>query len=511
MFLPIAVVLFSFTQPFDPIWQHLGKYVLPAVLENTFTLLVLVSFGTLSLGVSLAWLTSMCQFPCKRFFTWGLMLPMAVPAYVLAFVSVGALEYTGAIQTLFRHFNVGITLPPIRNVWGAGLVLSLVFYPYVYLLARQAFLSQGRRALEAGQMLGLSRTQAFYKVALPQARPWIIGGLLIALMETLADFGAVSVFNVDTFTTAIYKTWFGFFNLTAASQLAGMLILVVFAVLWAEQYWQKKRVAVANKGLAATIKLKPRKAWLVCLYCSLVFGVAFLLPMVQLLVWCLQNYQQDLDKRYFGFVINTLTLATLTSVLIATLAVVMAWLKRQQKNVTTQMLVTLANLGYAVPGTVLAVGVFLPIATIDNLLIEIGISHGQVLTGSVLVMLLALATRFYAVSFQPIDRQLQRLTFNQQAAAELLCNKPGIRFRKIYLPVLNSGIATALLMGFVEVMKEMPITLMTRRNGWDTLAVRIFEMTSEGMWQRAALPSLLIVLVGLVPVWLLITQSERRV
>lgn len=509
MLIPILIVLLSWTQPMADIWPHMGEYVLPQVLKNTAILLAMVTVISGSLGTSLAWVTSMYRFPGQRFFSWALMLPLAIPAYVFAFVTVGMVDFSGPLQTSLRDLGVATAIPSVRNVWGAGFILSLAFYPYVYLLARQAFLSQGHRAIEAGQMLGLSRSRVFFRLALPQALPWIIGGLLLASMETLADFGAVSVFNVDTFTTAIYKAWFGFFSLTTAAQLAALLIGVVFIVVIFEQYWQARRGKEGTQSSNKRLTSNAASKWGMTLLCSLVFLIAFLVPFLQLLYWTAMNYRQDFDARYIDFVTNSLLIASMTTVLIAFLAIIIAWIKRQYADKSTKLMTTLANLGYVVPGTVLAVGVFIPIAWLDNQLIAFGITSKQVLSGSVIVMLLALSTRFMTVSFQPVDRQLQRLTVNQEAAAELLSSSPFQRWRQVVLPVLSPGVLTALLMGFVEVMKEMPITLMTRRQGWDTLAVRVFEMTSEGMWARAALPSLLIVLVGLIPVWILLRQSEK--
>ncbi len=511
MFIPIVVVLFSWSQPVEDIWTHMADYVLPQVLKNTAVLLTMVIIIAGSIGTGLAWVTSMYRFPGQRFFSWALMLPLAMPAYVLAFVTAGIVDFSGPLQTALREFWVTSAIPSVRNVWGAGLILSLAFYPYVYLLARQAFLSQGRRVVEAGQMLGLGRSRIFFRLALPQALPWIIGGLLLTTMETLADFGAVSVFNVDTFTTAIYKAWFGFFSLTTAAQLAALLIGVVFIVVLFEQYWQARRGTTTisqggNRRLESSTAAKIVMAGL----CTLVFLIAFLAPFLQLIYWTLTNFRQDFDERYIGFVTNSLMIASMTTLFIAFLAIIIAWIKRQYPEKTTQMMVTFANLGYVVPGTVLAVGVFIPIAWLDNQMIGFGLISKQVLSGSVIVMLLALSTRFMTVGFQPVDRQLQRLTVNQEAAAKLLSDNPWQRWRQVMFPVLSPGVLTALLMGFVEVMKEMPITLMTRRHGWDTLAVRVFEMTGEGMWERAALPSLLIVLVGLIPVWILLRQSDKQ-
>ncbi|KAA0934960.1 ABC transporter permease [Psychrobacter sp. ANT_H59] len=510
MLVPILIVLLSWIQPVADIWGHMREYVLPQVLKNTAILLLMVTVISGTIGTALAWLTSMYRFPGQRFFSWALMLPLAMPAYVLAFVTVGIVDFSGPLQTALRDFGVTTAIPSVRNVWGAGLILSLAFYPYVYLLARQAFLSQGRRAIEAGQMLGLSRGRVFFRLALPQALPWVIGGLLLASMETLADFGAVSVFNVDTFTTAIYKAWFGFFSLTTAAQLAALLIGVVFIVVLFEQYWQAKRGNIITQGSSQRFEVSKPAKLAMTLLCTLVFLIAFLIPFAQLIYWTAANFQQDFDARYIDFVTNSLMIASITTAFIAVLAIMIAWIKRQYPDKSTKLMTTLANLGYVVPGTVLAVGIFIPIAWLDNQLIAYGITSTQFLSGSVIVMLLALSTRFMTVSFQPVDRQLQRLTVNQEAAAKLLSDSPFQRWRQVMLPVLSPGVLTGLLMGFVEVMKEMPITLMTRRQGWDTLAVRVFEMTSEGMWGRAALPSLLIVLVGLIPVWILLRQSDKQ-
>ena len=509
MLIPILVVISSWLEPMADVWGHLGEYVLPQVLKNTALLLVLVTIIAGSLGTYLAWLTSMYRFTGQRWFVWALMLPFAIPAYVLAFVGMGLFDYSGIIQTTLRDIGVTISFPNIRSVWGAGIMLSLVFYPYVYLLARQAFLSQGRRALEAGQMLGLSHRRAFFKVALPQAMPWIIGGLLLTWMETLADFGAVSVFNLDTFTTAIYKAWFGFFSLTTAAQLAALLIGAVLLVLIFERYWQRRRSYLPSAGHHQRIQLTGWQNIWATIFCSIIFLLAFGLPMIQLIYWVIGNYHYDLDARYWGFVGNTVLIATMTALFVAALAMLVAWIQRQFPTRLNQILVSLTNLGYAVPGTVLAVGVYIPIAWLDNNFIAWGISSTQILSGSVLVMLLALYTRFLTVGFQPIDRQLQRLTPNQEHAAGLLSDSAPHRWRRVFLPIISPGVFTALIMVFVEVTKEMPIVLMTRRHGWDTLAVRVFEMTSEGMYDRAALPSLSIVLVGLIPVIILIRQSDK--
>ncbi|QLG87841.1 iron ABC transporter permease [Chitinibacter bivalviorum] len=513
--IPLLVVLGSFLHPQPEVWAHLSEYVLPEVINNTLILMLGVGCGVLLLGVPLAWFTAVCEFPGRRFFSWALMLPLAMPAYVLAFVQVGLLDFTGPVQTLIRDIGGDSSwFPRIRSIGGVVLVLSLAFYPYVYLLARNAFLTQGKRALEAAQMLGLSRAQGFWQVALPMARPWLIGGLTLALMETLADFGTVAIFNFDTFTTAIYKSWFSLFNLPAASQLASLLVIFVLVLVGMEHWARGARHYHSRIVAAERIQLKRWHQIAVIALCSAVLLIAFVIPVIQLLVWAKSILQEDLDSRYLGFTLRSMMISILAASLVSLLALLLVFIARRFNSRATRWMVRLATLGYAVPGSVLAVGVFLPIAWLDNLLIPIAQSMGfatfQVLKGSVAVMLLALAARFMAVAFQPMDSTMQRISRNQEDAARSLGLNQRQLLWRLHLPMLRGGMLTALLMCFVDVMKEMPITLMTRPFGWDTLAVRVFEMTSEGMWANAALPSLMIVLTGLIPVVLLVIQSENK-
>lgn len=511
---PLAVVLASFLRPQPEIWAHLAIHVLPDVLRNTFLLVVGVGLGVLVLGVVLAWLTAVCEFPGRRFFAWALMLPLAMPAYVLAFVQVGLFDYTGPVQTLLRE-SLGYEgwFPRIRSPFGVVLTLTLALYPYVYLMAREAFLSQGRRALEAAQTLGLTRRQAFWRVALPMARPWLAGGVMLALMETLADFGTVAIFNFDTFTTAIYKAWYALFNLPAAAQLASLLVLFVLVLAWVEARSRGARRFTGKGGQGGRILLYGWPRWVATGLCTAVLLVAFAIPMLQLLSWTFKVWAQDADARYWGYVLRSLLLAALTALIVAAAALLLSHLARRFPDPLTRWLGRLAVLGYAVPGTVLAVGVFIPVAWLDNVLIAVthalGGSASQILKGTLAVMLLALTARFMAVGHQPVDAAMQRITRNQEDAARSLGMSGRMLLWRVHVPMLKGGILSALLLVFVETLKEMPITLMTRPFGWDTLAIRVFEMTSEGMWESAALPSLCIVLAGLLPVVILIRQTEK--
>jgi iron(III) transport system permease protein len=511
--IPLTVVLASWAFPQPEVWLHLSQYVLPAVVKNSLVLVVGVGLGVLLIGVPLAWLMAMCDFPGRRFFSWSLILPLAVPAYVLAFVHVGFFDFTGPVQTMIRDIGgSALWFPSIRSVGGVIMVMSLAFYPYVYLLLRNAFETQGQRGLEASQMLGLNRTQSFWRVSLPMARPWLIGGLSLVLMETLADFGAVSIFNFDTFTTAIYKSWFSLFNVMAASQLASLLVMFVLIIAFLEQKARGVRryqiKATQHKRIALT---RTQSVWAI-LFCSAVLLMAFIIPVAQLVLWAWQTWAETVDNRYIGFIWHSLLLGALAAFIVAAFGLVLGFIKRRYATKSTQLMVQLASLGYAIPGTVLAVGVFLPIAWLDNQIIALltifSIESTGILKGSLAVMLLALAARFMVVGFSPIDAAMQRITPHQEDSARSLGLNSRAIIRKLYVPMARGGILTGMLLVFVDVIKEMPITLMTRPFGWDTLAIRVFEMTSEGMWSEAALPSLLIIIAGLLPVIILARKLE---
>jgi iron(III) transport system permease protein len=473
--------------------------------------------GTALLGVSLAWLTAVCEFPGRKLFSWALLLPLAVPAYVTAFVVLGLFDFTGPVQSAFRSWlGPDAWFPEVRGRMGVITVMVLAFYPYVYLLARNAFLTQGKRSLEASQSLGLNRTQGFFRVALPMARPWIAGGVMLALMETLADFGTVAVFNYDTFTTAIYKAWFGMFSLPAASQLASLLLVIVFALIVMEQQI-RIRMRYAEVKQSARSDRIALSGWRSATATALASGTlffAFLLPIGQLVIWAANSLVQDLDSRYLDFLWHSLLLSTLAALLTCTVALLLVYATRRHPDAATRNAVRIATLGYALPGTVLAVGMFVPLASLDNWIGEVTlqlfqIETGLMIQGTLAIMLLAYLTRFLAVSHSPIDSAMQRITSSIDEASMSMGINGWMMLRRVHLPILKSGIFTAGALVFVDVMKEMPITLMTRPFGWDTLSVRIFEMTSEGAWEQAALPAVALVISGLIPIILFMRQTEK--
>ncbi|MBI2877078.1 MAG: iron ABC transporter permease [Candidatus Tectomicrobia bacterium] len=514
---PLSVLAFSWLRPAGEIWQHLRETVLARLLLNPLVLVAGVAAGTLVLGISLAWLTAVCDFPGRRFFSWALLLPLAMPTYVLAFVFLGLLDFAGPIQSAWRAWaGAQAPFPAVRSAGGIIAVISLALYPYVYLLAKNAFETQGKRALEAAESLGCSPLEGFFRVALPMARPWIGGGLLLVLMEALADFGAVSIFNFDTFTTAIYKAWFGFFSLAAAAQLASLLVALVFLLFVLEERLRSRRCFTLprQQGTGERLRLRGWKAGGAFALAAGVLIVAFVIPVAQLGAWALASFAEEFNPRYLGMLGRSVLLGLAAALLITLTALILSYGSRRHPDAPTRALVRAANLGYALPGAVLAVGIFIPLAALDNLILD-AVEHGwgvrtrPLLQGTVLIMLLAYLVRFLATGFKPVDSAMHRVTPSLDEAAQLMgLRGPGILAR-VHLPMLRGGLLTAATLALLDVMKEMPITLMTRPFGWDTLAVKIFELTSEGEWERAALPAVALVLAGLAPILLLMRHAER--
>jgi iron(III) transport system permease protein len=515
--LPLLAIVSAMFSPDTEVWAHLARYVLPEVVLNTLQLVVGVAVVTTVLGTGLAWLTTLCEFPGRRFFDWALLLPLAVPAYVLAFVAVGFLDYAGPLQAWLRVV-VGSSkwFPAIRSTGGVIFVLSLAFYPYVYLLARTAFMTQGVRALEAAQSLGLARTTAMLRVALPMARPWIAAGVALVCMETLADFGAVSVFNYNTFTTAIFSAWSGLFSVGAALELAGVLLLFVFVVfIFERRSWRAARFTTGRDSTREVPRqsLSPRRRWTATALAGTVFALSFALPMAQLLYWAVEYASADLDSRYWGFAARSLMLAGTAAAVIVSVGLVLAYIARRRPTAFNRLVIRVASMGYAIPGTVLAIGILVPIIAFNNWLQQLlrswlGASAPMLLLqGTVWSVLIAYLARFLTVAFNPIESGLQRVTQSIDEAAISMGVDGVALVRRVHMPLLRTSLATAATLVFVDVMKEMPITLIMRP--FDTLATRVFEMTAAGEWERAALPAVAIVLAGLAPVALLTRRGAN--
>jgi iron(III) transport system permease protein len=504
---PLIVIISSWSQINANTWSHLSSTLLPTLISNTTLLILGVGIGVSVLGVSLAWLTSLCDFPGRHWLEWGLMLPFALPTYVLAFVFLGLFDFSGPVQSGLRSL---LDLPAswsieARHPFGVLLVMSLVLYPYVYLLARSAFLAQGRSTYEAARSLGLGTWASFWQVSLPMARPSMIAGLSLALMEALADFGAVSIFNFDTFTTAIYKAWFGFFDIQSAAQLASLLLLLVLSALFLEQHSRSRARFVQPVNVTQRrLPLSGLASRLATLYTWGIFCLAFMLPVGQLAWWAWES-RQALDFGYLSLLFHTLSFGLLAALLTVAGAFILAFTRRHQNQLGVRIGVRIGTLGYALPGSVLAVGVMLTLTWLDQRIADVvlwitGSDPALFLTGTLAALLFAYFARFLAVAYGPVETALSRLHPHLQEAAHSLGASSTTVLCRLYLPILQPGLFVAMLLVLVDVMKEMPATLLLRPFGWDTLAVQIHGLTAEGEWTQAALPALALVLAGLLPV-----------
>lgn len=515
--LPILTVFAAWLLPIEDHWHHLAENLLNRLIVNSVLLLAGVMLGTAVLGVSLAWLVSQFEFPGRRFFSRALLFPLAVPAYVTGFVYIGLLDYSGPLASFLRSSGMppGM-LPNIRGSWGVITVLSLALYPYVYLIVKNAFDSQGKQLIEAARSLGMGMSRIFLLLAIPMALPWTLGALSLVGMETLADFGTVSIFVYDTFTTAIYRSWYGFFSPVTAAQLASLLIVPI-ALFYLLEQWIKRR---QNYDTLLIQPIKPLslsrwKAWLSSIYCFMVLALAFVIPLGQLIIWAIRESQQADWLKTWQVAANSGILGMTTAICVCSIALLLVYAYRFFKTPKLFVANRLATIGYALPGAVLAIGVFLPLTWFDRALgwiMETWFQQeiGLWLTGSAFAMVLGLTIRFIAVAHAAIFAGQQRVSPRLDEAA---VNHGVYGFKQlwsVHLPMVHGSLMTAFILVFVDVVKEMPLTLMTRPFGWDTLSVRIFEFISEGHWQRASIPALILVIVSLLPVVILDRNKEKK-
>lgn len=519
--LPMVMVLLAALSGWTDTLAHLWATVLADYIGNTLVLVLLVASGTLLIGVSAAWLVTACEFPGRRLLQAALVLPLAFPAYVLAYAYTHVFDHPGFVQSALRAaFDLGprdYWFPEIRSVGGAALMLSLVLYPYVYLLARAAFLQQGLRGLETARQLGQSPLGAFLRVCLPMARPAIAGGVLLAVMETIADFGTVAYFGVNTFATGIYASWFSMADRIAAAQLSLGLLSFALLLVALEHLTRKSGSAYVAMGYssgAPPIRLSGGRAAAAMAACALPVLFGFAGPTLVLFAMALHSEQAVFTQRYWGFFVNSVTLALVAAVVTVAAAAVVAYFRRVSPGRAATGAGAIVRLGYAVPGGVIAVGLLTPFAAIDNTLDAwmretFGLSTGLLFTGSIFLLVMAYAIRFLAAAMNTYDSGQGTISPSIDAAARTLGQSPAGVWWRVHMPMLVPTLLTALLIVFVDVMKELPATLIMRPFNWDTLAVQAFRLASDERLRGAAVPSLAIVAVGLLPVILICRRLNK--
>jgi iron(III) transport system permease protein len=519
--MPVGAVFRHVLSSTDGLFAHLAATVLGEYVRNTLILSIGVAALTGVAGAGPAWLISMYRFPGRRVLAWALVLPLAMPAYVLAYTYTDFLQVTGALQTSLRELTgwrpQDYWFPEIRSPGGAVFVLSAVLYPYVYVLARAAFVEQSQCALEVSRTLGCSPFLAFCRVGLPLARPAIATGMAFAVMEALADFGAVSFFGLPTFTTGIYRAWYALGSPAAAAQLASVLLLVVFAVLSIERL--SRGHARYTSGTThifpkAEVELHGIRAWAAAAACAVPLLLGFIVPLLILLGMTLETDNWLPADRLVSITRNTLFVGAVASATIVAVALIGLFLRLQAPGRAAASLLRVAALGYAAPGAVIGVGIVVAVGGIDSSIDGLarnvlGHGTGLVLGGTVAALVFGYLTRFFAVAYNPLDAGFAKIGSHVGEAARVLGDRPTRVFWRVHVPLLRPSLLSALLLVFVDVMKELPATLILRPFNLDTLAVEAYRLATTERLGEAALPSFIIVLAGLVPVILLCRLLAR--
>ncbi|WP_293336025.1 iron ABC transporter permease [Parvibaculum sp.] len=516
---PSLTVLWSLTAPASENWAHLRSTVLPGYIFNTLQLMALVAAMTAFVGVGTAWLTVSTQFPGRRFFNWALVLPLATPAYIVAYVYTDLLSFAGPVQSALRGitgWHVGdYYFPPVRSLPGAAVMLSLVLYPYVYLLARTAFERQSAALFDAARILGAKPWRAFLRIALPCARPAIAGGLALVLMETISDFGVVDYFAVPTLTAGIFRTWFNLGDALSAAQIAAWLFIFAIALVFIEIASRRGRVAnpLSRDMAPAPRKLGRLAGTAIAIACALPIILGFIVPVAVLLRYAIIEGDPMLGRNFLDFAWNSLLVAALAAVLATTLALLLAYGERLHPTRFNRVSIRLATLGYALPGAMIAIGILTLSTGIDHAFADavegLGFSPGLILTGSVAGLVFAYVARFLTAAYNATHSGLGKIHPTLDAAARSLGAAPRRVLSAVHVPLLRGALASAALIVFIDVMKELPATLLLRPFNFETLATRTYRLASDEKLGEASTAALMIVLLGLIPAILLSLSISR--
>ena len=513
--LPVYTILIEVFEASNDNWEHLKENVLQDYVLNSMILTLGVSFGSLLLGIPTAWLTAVCSFPLKKTIVLLLILPMAMPSYIIAYTYTGIFDFAGPIQSSLRNYmgwNYGdYFFPEIRSIGGAVVMFSLVLYPYVYLLARATFLNQSANFIEISRLLNSGPWKSFLNVAVPLARPAILVGLSLVLMETLADYGTVSYFGVSVFTTGIFKTWFGLGDYSTAAKMAALLLIFIFVLIATERY-SRKRIKYYNSIGARTkfseYKLKGFEIFIVYITCSIPILFGFFIPTIQLLIWSSSAWSNILNIGFTELIYNSVLLASVASIISLLIAFALNYCQKIIPTFTMNLIIRLVSMGYALPGTIIAIGIITPLAFIDHKFDELlgslfSTSYGLIFSGSLFAVQFAYLVRFLSISVNTVESGLEKIRPNMDKASQTLGITSEKTFLRIHLPILKVSILTSILLVFVDVIKELPATLILRPFDFNTLAVKAYELASDERLVDASIPSVAIVLTGLLPLILI--------
>ena len=511
---PIISLFLGFFKGPGESWNHILSTVLGVYTVNTLILIIGVGSITVLIGVSLAWFTANYNFPGKRFFEWALILPLAIPAYIMAFTYVGILDYTGSLKQLIGGAWPGFD---IMNIWGAIVIMSMVLYPYVYLLTRASFLYQSVNVIEASRTLGKSPLKTLLKVAIPVSRPAIIGGLSLVIFEVLNDYGAVMYYGIPTFTTGIFRAWFSLGEIQTAIYLAVILLLFVILLLAIEKY-QRRNITFefgASARKLIPVGLSKRKGLLITGCCTLVFVFAFVLPFIQLIIWSAQTSSNYINDSFYLLIYRSLYVALIAAFLAMVIAFLYHYCSRNFKSLSVKLLTRISSLGYAIPGAVIGVGILIFILPIDKSLTQfikhnVNSKSGLIITGSIVALIFGYLVRFLSVAYNSIDSGFKKIHTSIESASRSLGTSNFRTAFKVDAPMIRGAFFSGMILVFVDIMKELPITLILRPFNFHTLATKTFELASDERVQESANSAILIILAGIIPVIVLNRLSSPK-
>jgi iron(III) transport system permease protein len=521
--LPLVALILQALQPDEAVFGHLMATVLPTYIINSLLLIFWVSLGALLLALPCAWLMARCEFVGRRYLQWALLLPLAMPGYIVAYVYTDLLDYAGPVQRSLRTIfgwssPQDYFFPDIRTLGGAACMLSLVLFPYIYLLARTAFMEQSLSLAHASRIMGCSPWQSFWRLSLPMARPALAVGVALVAMETAADFATVNYFAVPTLTTAVYDTWLGYGNLTAAAKLSAIILLVVFSLIGFERFARRKQQLFQKQSriqASDLYRLSAAQTAVALSFCATLLLLAFLLPFGILLSYAIGYFEQSWDKSFWQLSLNSLSLALITSFICCLIALLLMFVRRISPRSSDALPSRLASTGYALPGTVLAIGVLVPLTMLDfainDLADLLGLDGpGLILTGSVVALIFAFCVRFVAIAIGSVESSYKRISPSLDMVSLTMGQGPRQLLQRVHLPLLGKGLFAGALLVFIESMKELPAALLLRPIGFENLATYVFQFVSDEKLEHGALAAIVIVLVGLVPLIYLNRSLEQH-
>lgn len=521
--LPLVALILQALQPDEAVFGHLMATVLPTYIINSLLLIFWVSLGALLLALPCAWLMARCEFVGRRYLQWALLLPLAMPGYIVAYVYTDLLDYAGPVQRSLRTIFSWSSpqdyfFPDIRTLGGAACMLSLVLFPYIYLLVRTAFMEQSLSLAHASRIMGCSPWQSFWRLSLPMARPALAVGVALVAMETAADFATVNYFSVPTLTTAVYDTWLGYGNLTAAAKLSAIILLVVFSLIGFERFARRKQQLFQKQSriqASDLYRLSTVQTAVALSFCATLLLLAFLLPFGILLSYAIGYFEQSWDESFWQLSLNSLSLALITSLICCLIALLLMFVRRISPRSSDALPSRLASTGYALPGTVLAIGVLVPLTMLDfainDLADLLGLDGpGLILTGSVVALIFAFCVRFVAIAIGSVESSYKRISPSLDMVSLTMGQGPRQLLQRVHLPLLGKGLFAGALLVFIESMKELPAALLLRPIGFENLATYVFQFVSDEKLEHGALAAIVIVLVGLVPLIYLNRSLEQH-